>query len=153
MASGWFGLAGVALGGFLTAGLTYLLDWRRRIRDAAMARRLVSSDLMTIERALKDAEDSLGRFQRHQTEAPAEDQQWPVGWERQTWAESWAGYRQALAVTMATDEFRPLATAFGFIEQFQHSLAAGRRPFQSDDAVFLEDVRKAVDEARAVVPG
>ena len=40
-----------------------------------------------------------------------------------------------------------LAAAFGFVEQLQNSLAAGRRPFGDADATFLEDVRKAVDGA------
>jgi hypothetical protein len=44
-------------------------------------------------------------------------------------------------------KFEPLAAAFGFVEQLQNSLAAGRRPFQDADATFLEDVRKAVDGA------
>lgn len=82
----------------------------------------------------------------------SDDQQWPVGWERATWAQSWAGYRQSLAASMGDKRFGPLATAFGFIEQFQNSLAADRRPFQPADAVFLRDVRQAVEEARTHMP-
>jgi hypothetical protein len=45
------------------------------------------------------------------------------------------------------------ATGFGYTEQFQHSLAAGRRPFQKDDAEFLGRGRKAVDEAKTAISG
>jgi hypothetical protein len=148
-ASAWFSLAGVVVGGLLGTALTLFRDWRRRKHDADTARKLVSADLSTIERALKDAEDNLRRSrERDPAEPPNDNQQWPVGWETATWAQRWAGYSPSLAASMDDREFGPLATAFGFIEQLQHSLAAGRRPFQSDDPTFLENVREAVTEAR-----
>ncbi len=150
-ASGWFGLAGVALGGLLTAGLTLYREWRRRRADAAMARRLVSSDLTAVDRALTDAEANLARFKQDRSEPLDDGRQWPFGWERATWAQSWAGYRPGLAASMGDDEFRPLATAVGFIEQLQNSLAAGRRRFQDADEPFLEEVREALEEARAAL--
>jgi hypothetical protein len=149
-AAGWFGLAGVALGGILAAGLTLYQDRMRRRRDATKARRLVSSDLKHVTRALTVTEANLRRSEETPRDPRPDDQQWPLGWEKVTWAQSWAGYREALAGSLDEDEFALLATAFGFIEQFQNSLAAGIRPFQLDDAVFLGEVRAAVDAASSV---
>jgi hypothetical protein len=149
-AAGWFGLAGVALGGILAAGLTLYQDRTRRRRDASKARRLVSSDLKHVNRALTVTEANLRRSEETPKDPRPDDQQWPLGWEKVTWAQSWAGYREALAGSLDEHEFALLATAFGFIEQFQNSLAAGIRPFQSDDAKFLGEVRAAIDEASSV---
>jgi hypothetical protein len=150
LAAGWFGLAGVVLGGILTAGLTLYLDRSHRRRDADMARRLARSDLLAAERALSVTETNLRRAAADPQESPREDEQWPIGWERVTWSQSWAGYRHGLAMSMDDDGFGRLATAFGFIGQFQNALAASRRPFtdNDDDREFLRDVRAAVDAAR-----
>jgi hypothetical protein len=147
--AGWFTLMGVALGAGLTAGSTLLLERLRRKRDAAMARRLVSDDLERVDRALTTTEENLRRAGQPLPKNPGDNQQWPLGWERVTWAQSWAGYREILASNMNDEQFSPLATAFGFIEQFQHSLAASRRPFvEPDDRDFLADVRAETDKAR-----
>jgi hypothetical protein len=150
-ASSWVGLAGVALGAFLTGGFGLLAEWRRRRRDAAMARRLVYADLSTVDRALTDAEANFRRSQQRPPDPEDAGQQWPFGWERETWSQSWAGYRGLLAANLGDAEFEPLAAAFGFVEQLQNSLAAGRRPFQDADATFLEEVRAAVDVALGTV--
>jgi hypothetical protein len=154
LAAGWFGLVGVVLGGILTAGLTLYLDHTHWRRDANMARRLARSDLHAAEHALSVTETNLRRAGADPPESPRDDQQWPIGWERVTWSQSWTGYRQGLAVSMDDDGFERLATAFGFIEQFQNALAASRRPLtettddRNDDREFLRDVRAAVDAAR-----
>jgi hypothetical protein len=148
-AAGWFGLAGVLLGGLLTVGLTLYENRRVSRRDAAMARRLAASDLGAVERALSVAEANHERAVSDPRESPGDDQQWPIGWERVAWSQSWAGYRQGLAMSMDDQRFHRLATAFGFVEQFQNALAASRRPFVlPDDRTFLGDVRAAVDAAR-----
>jgi hypothetical protein len=152
-ASSWAGLAGVALGALLTGGFGLFADWRRRRGDAAMARRLVYADLRTIDRALTDAESNFKRSKEAPPDPKDAGQQWPFGWEREAWSQSWAGYRGLLAANLDDAEFEPLAAAFGFVEQLQNSLAAGQRPFQDADATFLEDVRRAVDGAlRTVSP-
>jgi hypothetical protein len=116
-----------------------------------MARRLLSSDLATVERALKDAQDNLRRWQDAGQGPPHADQQWPVGREGAAWSQSWAAHRQSLAIVLDDRRFQDLATGFGFVEHFQHSLAAGRRPFRYEDAGFLENVRDAVIDAKAAI--
>jgi len=137
----------VALGALLTGGFGLFADWRRRRADAAMARRLVYADLRTIDRALTDAESNFRRSEERPPDPEDAGQQWPFGWEREAWSQSWAGYRGILAANLDDAECEPLATAFGFVEQLQNSLAAGRRPFQDAHATFLLDVRRAVDGA------
>jgi hypothetical protein len=149
-AAGWFGLAGVALGAILAAGLTLYQERARRRHNAAMARRLVSSDLNSVNRALTVTEANHRRSEQPPVDPLPGNRQWPIGWEKVTWAQSWAGYREALAGTLDEREFALLATAFGFIEQFQNALAAGVRPFESDDAEFLGAVRATIDEASSV---
>jgi hypothetical protein len=150
-ASGWIGLLGVVAGGVITAGFTVLLERSRRRRDAAMARRLAAADLQKAELALADAMANRQRAGDPLPSDPAQDQQWPIGWERETWAQSWAGYRSALATSMRDDEFRVLAAAFGYIGQLQNALAAGRRPFEGDDSTFLSKVSSAVSDARSTL--
>jgi len=99
-----------------------------------MARRLVYADLRTIDRALTDAESNFRRSEERPPDPEDAGQQWPFGWEREAWSQSWAGYRGILAANLDDAECEPLATAFGFVEQLQNSLAAGRRPFQDADA-------------------
>jgi hypothetical protein len=130
----------VALGAPLTGGFGLFADRHRRRADAAMARRLVYADLRTIDRALTDAESN---FRRSEERPPDPGQQWRFGWEREAWSQSWAGYRGILAANLDDAEFEPLATAFGFVEQLQNSLAAGRPPFQDADATFLQDGRRS----------
>jgi hypothetical protein len=149
-AAGWFGLAGVALGAILAAGLTLYQERARRRHNAAMARRLVSSDLGSVNRALTVTEANHRRSEQPPVDPLPGDRQWPLGWEKVTWAQSWAGYREALAGSLDEREFALLATAFGFIEQFQNALAAGVRPFAPDDTEFLGAVRAAIDEASSV---
>ena len=135
MSDGAIGLIGVALGGLLTGGVTWFHDWRRRIRDARAARRVIRSELSEAAKAVSDAKQG---------------DHWPPGWTR-SWSESWLTYRPILAATMDDDSFDTLAAAHLYIAQLEAGLAAGERGFAGHDLAFLEDVSTHLRAAEQVM--
>lgn len=131
-------LAGVVLGGLITGGVTFLMQWRRERRDANAARRVVESELTEAARAVSDALDGGG---------------WPPGWDRwgKRWSESWAMYRPVLAVGMPDDAFEKVAGAYLYMGLLENGLAAGPRELSTSDETFLRDVSSHVDAAKRMM--
>ena len=129
---------GVVVGGLLTGGVTFLLERRREKREARAAQLVMKSEL---EAAAAVAEDALS----------GEDPEWPPGWDRVGWSESWSTYRPILAKTMSDVDFTKLARAYLQMQLLQTGLAAGERRLSNRDEAFLENVKSAVSEADKVL--
>jgi hypothetical protein len=151
--TGLFGLAGVALGGLLTGGLTELRDRLRARREAQKARRLAAADL-------EQAMEALGVV-RSNMDAPRdwplgaedhEDRKWAPGWEGARWTDAWAGYRGTLANELDDVAFSALARAVGSLGQFQSGLAAGEHTLVARTGDFVARVEARVSAAHKVLP-
>jgi hypothetical protein len=86
------GLVGVVVGGLLTGGVSFLLERRREKAHARAAREVIKSELQAAARAVEDA-------------LSGPDPEWPPGWDRVGWTESWATNRPVLAARMNEDDF------------------------------------------------
>ena len=130
------GFLGVLLGGIITGGVTYWMQWRRERREARGARRVVESEIDEATAALT---------------AIKGQEKWPPGW-IQHWSESWEAVRPALALDLSDDSFKRIAEAYLYMSRLETGLA-GRphRGFVETDGPFLEEVSNSLDEARAAL--
>jgi hypothetical protein len=136
MSEAIFGLAGVVVGGLLTAAVTFLFERRQEKREARVARRVMRSEL---EEATTAIEDALAGGE------------WPPGWDNKSWSQSWSTYRGVLAATMDDDDFDKLARAYLHMELLQTGLAAGKRSFVEQDETFLTTVNSYVLQANPLL--
>jgi multidrug resistance efflux pump len=152
---GLYGLIGVLIGGVLTGIVTAVLDSRRRRREFRVALAEASADLEEAARALDATQRNLARYveQQDAEEPPAPEDlaSWPVGWNRKTWSQAWSRYRPALAAKLSNQDFRRVATAFGYVEQLQGGLMDPGHAFQKDDPEFLTNVEQALSAARPIL--
>lgn len=152
---GLYGLIGVLIGGVLTGIVTAILDWWRTRREFRVALAEASADLDEAARALDATQRNLARYieQRDAEEPHASKDlaRWPVGWNRKTWSQAWSLYRPALAAKLPKENFRTVATAFGYVEQLQGGLMDPAHAFQKDDPDFLTDVEQALSAARPIL--
>jgi hypothetical protein len=140
VAEAWFGLIGVFIGGLVAFGATFLLESLRERSDAQAARRIVKAEL---NEAAKAAEDALN--------GPMPE--WPPGWDRVGWTDSWSTYRPVLAKRMETEDFSRLSDAYLQMRLLQTGLAAGKRRLEGLDEAFLRQVQSVVSDARKVLDG
>jgi hypothetical protein len=138
VAAAWFGLVGVVIGGLVAFGATFLLEWLRERADAQAARSILKAELKEASTALEDA-----------LSGPMPE--WPPGWDRVGWSESWSTYRPVLAKRMNTEDFSKLADAFLQMRLLQTGLAAGQRGLEGADEAFLRRVQSVVSDAERVV--
>lgn len=136
MAEAIFGLVGVVVGGLLTGVVTLLLERRRENQEARVAQRIARSEL---GEAAKAVEDALAAGE------------WPPGWDKKRWSESWSTNRRVLAATMEDDDFAKLARAYLHMELLQTGLAAGKRKFVEQDRTFLTTVSSYLSEAERLL--
>jgi hypothetical protein len=134
----WFGLVGVVIGGLVAFGATFLLEWLRERSDAKAAESILKAELKEAATALEDA-----------LSGPMPE--WPPGWDRVGWSESWSTYRPVLAKSMKTDDFSKLASAFLQMRLLQTGLAAGKRGLEGPDEAFLRHSQSVVSDAEIVL--
>jgi hypothetical protein len=150
LATGLFSLGGVALGAGLAAGVTELQERRRAKRDARAARLVAAADLAQALDAIEDVqlnlEKPLGGNEENR------EHEWPAGWERVSWTESWTGYRDRLVDGLAAPDFALVARAFGSLVQFEKSLSASKRPFVPGDQEFVYRVARRVRRGLEILP-
>jgi hypothetical protein len=128
-----FGLMGVIVGALITSIAGFYLVRRREKKDARAARRIIQSELKEAAQAIREA---LGAAE------------WPAGWTKKAWSESWSKYRPVLAVDMKDDQsFAAVASAYLFMELLETGLAAKKRPFVATDEPFLREVSKRINAA------
>ncbi len=144
VATGLFSIGGVVVGGVLTAAITDHRERRNAERESRRARELAAIDL---ERALEAVHDVKDAGETSEWQG-----QWPPGWERAAWTESWSGYRGMLADGLDDPKtFVVVARAFGSLVQLERGLASVH-DFQPSDRVFLERVERRLTAAQQVLP-
>ena len=126
------GLLGVVIGGLITGGTNLGMAWRREKREARAARRIIRSELEEAAEAVKVA---------------LEYKEWPAGWTKKTWSESWSIYRPSLALDIDDDEFEKIATAYLLMGLLETGLAKGKRDFEENDPAFLTRVSPSLSAA------
>jgi hypothetical protein len=127
------GLVGVVVGALLTAGTSVYMARRREKRDARAARRIIQSELKEAAQAVDEALDH---------------KEWPTGWTKKTWSESWSMYRPTLALAIRDDEeFDKIATAYLDMGLLETGLAADKRGFIETDLPFLTRVSSQLRNA------
>lgn len=129
------GLLGVFLGALITTGVTFFMQVRRERREARGARLVVESELNEATEAIRAIDDGKA---------------WPPGWV-QSWSDSWATYRPALALDMPDRAFKKLADAYLFMARLETGLKAGRRDLVSTDQPFLKEASDRVSLARELL--
>ena len=128
-----FGLIGVIVGALITSIASFYVVRRREKKDARAARRIIQSELKEATQAVHEA---LGAAE------------WPAGWTKKAWSESWSKYRPVLAVDMKDDQsFAAVASAYLFMELLESGLAAKKRTFVATDEPFLREVSKRINTA------
>lgn len=152
---GLYGLFGVLIGGVLTGIVTAVLDWWRRRREFRVARAEASADLDDAARALDVTRQNLAQYLEQEQAttpvAPDDLARWPIGWNRKAWSQAWPRYRPALAAKLPNGDFRRVAEAFGYVEQFQLGLMDPGHTFQRNDPEFLGRIQHALSEARPIL--
>jgi hypothetical protein len=133
MAEAVFGLMGVVVGGLLTGVVAFYLERRREKQEAQVARSIARSELVEAARAIEDA---------------LAGDEWPPGWDKMRWSESWLTNRRVLAATMEEGGFAKLARAYLDMQLLQTGLSAGRRKFVEQDKTFLTTAKSHLSEAR-----
>jgi len=128
-----FGLIGVIVGALITLIVGFYRVRRRDKKDARAARRIIQSELKEAAQAIHEA---LGAAE------------WPGGWTKKAWSESWSKYRPVLAVDMKDDRsFAAVASAYLFMGLLETGLAARKRPFVATNEQFLREVSKRINTA------
>lgn len=131
------GLAGVVIGALATAGTSVYMARRREEKDARAARRIILSELKEAVEAVTVA---------------LKFKEWPAGWTKKTWSESWSLYRPTLALAIRDDtQFEKIAAAYLNMSLLETGLAAGRRGFVRDDLTFLTGSSQTLSEAIAAI--
>lgn len=141
IATGLFSIGGVVVGGTLTAAITEHRERRRAQREARMASKVASTDLEHALEAIENVKESLEK-----------KGQWPPGWDRVDWTESWLAYREMLVEGLADpNDFEKVARAFGSLKQLERGLASVHAE-DPDDQKFLAQVERRINAAREILP-
>lgn len=113
---GAFGLAGVALGGGVTAFSASRAERRRDRAEFVQTLRLARAELNTITELLENALE-YG---------------WPDGWQHVRWDASWSSYRRILAKALDYENFAPIAKPYERMVALQSGLNAPKRDLDAE---------------------
>lgn len=142
--AGLLSISGVVAGATSTALITEVRDRSRAKRDAGKAGLIAAAD---IEHALEAVSDAKSAGESSDWAG-----QWPAGWDRVGWTESWSGYREILAEALDDSAFSTVARAFGSLVQLEKGLASVHAFNVDDDPRFLRRVERRLKAAQGVLP-
>jgi gas vesicle protein len=143
-----FGLVGVLVGGLIASITSVYLASRREERDREAARR---QEQMDLQRAYRILRSELNEAVVAVTSA-LDTREWPTGWTRKAWSESWSKYRLTLAGGMDDKGFDAVASAYLYMGLLETGLAADKRPFVDTDEPFLRRVSQRIQPAIDALP-